>query len=239
MPGTSTLLCMPPAPASLCTSADLQHFYFSFWFLVSFSFKWLSAFNNTTQNFTRRDSYPVCFLSAAQEEVGIRSCRLRTNRLPITWGPSELHRLHIYGLGDLVGEVQAGFSAVPCTALFLPAFWLPGLHPACLPIPLPSPCPPHPGDVPTSSDLTPCQSRVASPLLQRPGFLLCSHHAGHSFCCNTLYPVQTSHITQEFCDFTKVIFLTPDCLSVSGAQRQTPHQRTSIKPPKEERFYIC
>lgn len=135
---------MPPALASLCTSADRQHFCFSFWFLVSFSFKWLFAFNNTTQNFTRHDSATAGSLSAAQEEVGIRSCRLRSNRLPITWGPSELHGLHISGLGDLVGEVQAGLSAVPWTALFLPASCLSRLHPACLPMSLLSPLPSSP-----------------------------------------------------------------------------------------------
>lgn len=48
----------------LCASADTHNFYFSLWFLVSLSSKLLFPFNNTTQNFTTRDSAPVGSLPA-------------------------------------------------------------------------------------------------------------------------------------------------------------------------------
>lgn len=84
-PGTAltlihhTAVQIQPALSTLCTSADMQHFFFSLEFLVSLSSRWLFPYYNTTQSFTRCDSAPVRSLCTAQEEADICSFRLRSD----------------------------------------------------------------------------------------------------------------------------------------------------------------
>lgn len=70
-----------PALSTLCTSVDMQHFFFFFFleFLVPLSSRWLFPYNNTTRSFSRRDSAPAGSLCTAQEEADICSCRLRSD----------------------------------------------------------------------------------------------------------------------------------------------------------------
>lgn len=200
---------MPPALSGLCASADMQYFYFSLWFLVSLSSKWLFPFNNITQNFTRRDSAPV--VPSLHGTGGSRYLLLQAETRATT--------AHFWCLGPL-GTAQAshwwprwpgcrGLGWLFCCVRDCPAFNrfpAPRLCLACLPVSLPSPLLTSPQGFP------PC----AMPRLRR--FLLCS--GGLAFVVIRCSLSSLLVLPKDFVILPRFFSPTPDCLMVSGAQRQ-------------------
>lgn len=113
---------------------------------------------------------------------------------------------------------RSGLTFLLCAGLtcFCPLSSSPDcVQPVC-PYLCPLPRPPHLRGFPPPSTLHHVHNPMVSAPQRWPGLLLHSHHARHSSPCDMLCSEQPSHVTQGFCDFTQVISLTPESLTVSG-----------------------